>query len=263
MEDFIGDGFLWVASSSTRESIPMTVSAALLRELHRIHRQLADLRSRLERGPRQIKAAEANVNKADQDLLAAKENVKRTRLTADQKELQLREREGRISDVKAKLNACSTNREYQAFLEQIAADEQANSVLSDEILELFDKVTELQDVVKELTSNKGKFEEELAAVRKRIDESRAALELDVARLSDELAAAEARLPADFRRDYDRVAKSRGEEALAPLEGQTCGGCYQTLTAQTINELMLSKPIFCKSCGCILYLPEGYGQEDDA
>jgi predicted nucleic acid-binding Zn-ribbon protein len=237
----------------------MTVSAALLRELHRIHRQLSDLRSRLERGPRQIKAAEANVQKADQELLAAKEHVKRTRLTADQKELQLKEREGRISDIRVKLNACSTNREYQAFVEQIAADEQANSVLSDEILELFDKVTELQAVVQELASNKQKLEQEFEAVRKRISESRATLEMDVARLSDELVEAENRLPVDFRRDYDRVAKSRGEEALAPLDGGSCGGCYTTLTAQTVNELMLSKPIFCKSCGRILYLPEGYGE----
>ena len=128
----------------------MSVSAAVLQELHRLHGQLSELRSRLERGPRQIHAAEANVRKAEQDLEAAKESVKRTRITADQKELQLREREGRILDIRVKLNSCSTNREYQAFLEQIAADEQANSVLSDEILELLEKINELQGNVEQV-----------------------------------------------------------------------------------------------------------------
>ncbi len=233
----------------------MIVTSATLNELHRIHRQLSDLRSRLERGPRQIKAAEANVRNLEEELVSAKEGVKRSRMTADQKELQLREREARIADVKAKLNACSTNREYQAFMEQIAADEQANSVLSDEILELFDKVADLEAHVKVVIGQKELVEQDLAATRQRVVEARDALEVDVARLSADLAVAEAKLPADFRRDYDRVVKSRGAEALAPVDGECCGGCYQTLTPQTMNELMLSKLRFCKSCGCILYLPE--------
>jgi predicted nucleic acid-binding Zn-ribbon protein len=233
----------------------MSVSAAVLQELHRIHGQLSDLRSRLQRGPRQIQAAESNVRKAVQDLETAKEHVKRTRITADQKELQLREREGRILDIKAKLNSCSTNREYQTFLEQIAADEQANSVLSDEILELFDKVNELQGTVEQLQIQKQKLEQELTAVRQRVDDSRATLEAEVARLSQDLTVAEKRLPESFRADYQRLVHARGAEALAPLDGGCCGGCYQTVTPQTVNELMLSKPVFCKSCGCILYLPE--------
>jgi predicted nucleic acid-binding Zn-ribbon protein len=233
----------------------MSVSASALRELHRLHRQLSELRSRLERGPRQIQATDAHVRKIQQDLDAAKENVKRTRITADQKELQLREREGRIVDIRRKLNSCSTNREYQAFLEQIAADEQANSVLSDEILELLDKINELQGVVEQVQGQKQKLELELAALRQRVNESRAALEMEVGRLTKDLAAAELQLPGDFRRDYQRLVNARGEEALAPLDGECCGGCYQTLTPQTINELILSKPVFCKSCGCILYLPE--------
>src|SRR5690606_3679608 len=136
----------------------------------------------------------------------AKENVKRNRLSTDQKELQLKEREGRILDLKAKLNSCSTNREYQTLLEQIAADETANSVLSDEILELFEKTTELQEVVSQITSDKEKLERDLEAVKRRVDESRAGLESEVARLMEELSAAEAQLPPDFRRDYERVVK---------------------------------------------------------
>ena len=138
----------------------MSVSASALRELHRILRQLSDLRSRLEGGPRQVRIGEANVERLEAGVAEAKESVKKTRMSADQKELQLREREGRITDVKTKLNSCSSNREYQTFVEQIAADEQANSVLSDEILELFDKISEHQQavVVAEAGLEKGKSE---------------------------------------------------------------------------------------------------------
>ena len=233
----------------------MTISAALLGELHRILRQLTDLRSRLQRGPKQISAAQAHVEKVEQELLTAKEEVKRTRMNSDQKELQLKEREGRILDVKAKLNSCSSNREYQAFVEQIAADEQANSVLQDEILELLDKITGLQESVEEIGQRKTVVEQELATVREKVESAKAALETDVARLTQELSTAEDKLPEDLRRDYDRIVKAKGEDALAVVEGDTCGGCYQTLTTQTINELMMAKPLLCRACGCILYMPE--------
>ena len=46
----------------------MAVTAAALRELHRIHRQLSDLRERKERGPKQIKAREANLARLADEL---------------------------------------------------------------------------------------------------------------------------------------------------------------------------------------------------
>lgn len=233
----------------------MSVSASALRELHRILRQLSDLRSRLEGGPRQVRIGEANVERLEAGVAEAKESVKKTRMSADQKELQLREREGRITDVKTKLNSCSSNREYQTFVEQIAADEQANSVLSDEILELFDKISEHQQAVVVAEAGLEKGKSELAAIRARVDAERDSLEGDLARLSNERDAAEAKLPADLRLDLQRIVKKRGDEGLAPLEGECCGGCFTTITTQTLNELMLSKAVFCKSCGCLMYLPE--------
>ncbi|MBN02000.1 MAG: phospholipase [Planctomycetaceae bacterium] len=233
----------------------MSVSAAALRELHRILRQLSDLRSRLERGPRQVRLGEDNVKRLEAIVAEAKDTVQKAKMSADDKELQLRERENRIADVKTKLNSCSSNREYQAFVEQIAADEQANSVLSDEILEMFEKISELQEVV---TSSQGDLEKgktELGAIRGRVDDERASLEGDVARLSNELQEAEAQLPGDLKLDYQRIVKARGEDGLAPLDGECCGGCYTKITMQTFDELRLSKPVFCKSCGCLLYLPE--------
>ena len=39
-----------------------------LRTLHRIHRQLSDLRDRLARGPKQVAVIETNVKKAEEDV---------------------------------------------------------------------------------------------------------------------------------------------------------------------------------------------------
>ncbi len=53
----------------------------------------------------------------------------------------------RIVDLEGKLNTAASNREFSLLKEQIAADEQANSVLSDEILEALEQLDLMQDQV--------------------------------------------------------------------------------------------------------------------
>ncbi len=233
----------------------MNISAEALRELHRIHRQLADLRERLERGPKQIHAGEINVQRLEEEQAEAKEQFKRARIAADERQLQLKSREDRVEDLKRKLNLASSNKEYQALKEQIAADEQASSVLADEILEMLEKIDELEAAVGKADVNLKKAKEELAKTKSRVESEQGRLETELGRVTEEKNRAEAALPRDFKAEYERMTKARGEDALAPVENGICSHCYHSLSPQTINELMLSKPVFCKSCGCLLYMPE--------
>ena len=43
--------------------------------------------------------------------------------------------------------------------------------------------------------------------------------------------------------------------MAPLDGQSCGGCFQQITGNMVSELMLGKIVACRSCGRLLYVPE--------
>jgi uncharacterized protein len=226
-----------------------------LRALHRIHRQHSDLRDRLARGPRQIHIAEASVKKTETDLAQAKDAFKQSKMASDEKQLQLRQREAKLVDLQAKLNMAQSNKEYQLLKDQMAADKQANSVLADEILEALEKLDQLQAAVKIAESNLGKTKDELAKVRQRVNDQQQGLESELARVSAELKAAEDELDGDFKANYQRLSKSMGEDALAPVEGECCGGCSQVLPPQTLNALKLDKPLFCQSCGRFLYLPE--------
>jgi predicted nucleic acid-binding Zn-ribbon protein len=233
----------------------MTTLTDSLRTLHRIHRQLADLQDRLQRGPKQIRVADANVKKCEGELTAAKEAFKQAKMASDDKQLQLKQREAKLKDFEAKLFAAQSNKEYQLLKDQIAADKQANSVLADEILEALDKLDGLQAAIKTADSNLSKIKDESNKARQRVEEQQQGLETELARVTGELRAAEDLLDGDFKPNYERLARSMGAEALAPVEGECCGGCSQTLTPQTINALRLDKPVFCKSCGRLLYLPE--------
>lgn len=234
----------------------MAVTGEALRELHRIHRQLTDLRSRLERGPRQIKAGESSVRKLELEVEQAKEALKRSRMTADEKQLQLKSREDRIEDLRTKLNGANSNKEFQTLKDQIAADEQANLVMQDEVFEALEKIDELTGKLAACNESLATVRTETAKISSRVESEQGNLESELQRVQAELVEAEKNLPSDIRSDYDRMAKARGEGALAMVEGEVCGGCYQTLTTQMLNTLYLSKPVFCPNCGAMMYLAEG-------
>jgi uncharacterized protein len=231
------------------------IGTSVLRVLHRLQRQLTDLRERLDRGPRQIRAAETHVQHCETQLTAAKTEAKAIRVAADQKQLQLKASEDKVKDLRRKLNAATSNREYQLLLEQIAADEMANSVLADEILELLEKSDAFRknvvDAEAALAAAKRKTEE----VRTAMAKAAPALQDDVARLEVELRQTETTLPGEIRDLYNRVVRQKGEDALAVIENQCCGGCNQQIPLNACNLVLLGQPISCKTCGRLLYMPE--------
>jgi hypothetical protein len=233
----------------------MAFNAAALRELHRIHRQLSDLRERLDRGPKQIKARQATVAAAEERWAKTQAETKAARIAVDQKQLLLKSGEGKIIDLKVKLNACSTNREYQALRDQILADEMTNSVLADEILEALEKVDLFKHAITEAEQQIAKAKEELAKTQQAVRSQEESLRAEVHRLEDELRVAEAALPPELRDSYNRAVKSKGEDAMAQVEGESCGGCHQQLTPNIMSQLIGSTVVFCRTCGRLLYLPE--------
>lgn len=231
------------------------VEHELLRTLHRMHRQRADLNSRIERGPKQLNAKQKQVAEIEQQLADLRTAQKKTQVLANEKQLLLKQREEKILDFRGKLNAAKSNEEFQAFKNQIAADEQANEVLSDEIFEQLEKI---DDIVAQIDQAKQQLEatqKELAAVQTKVETEEQGLRAELDRVTGELKEAESRLPIEIRPDYLRIASSRGEEALAELEGEFCGGCYQKITRMQHSDLAAKKAVFCKSCGAIIYLPE--------
>jgi predicted nucleic acid-binding Zn-ribbon protein len=232
----------------------MSVTAAALRELHQIHQQLAELRDRLERGPKQVRAREVNVAQLEARLAEAREKAKQTQMAVDRKQLDLKSGEQKVLDLRVKLNTANNNREYQALLEQIAAAEMAGSVLSDEILEGMEKVDELALLVKEADKNLADGKKEMEKSRKGVEDSAASIRAEVTRLEAELVTAEQALPLDIKVDYQRVVRSKGPDSLALVDDGVCTGCGQQITLNMQNELNLSRLVFCKACGCLLYLP---------
>ena len=232
----------------------MPVTDTALRRLHEILLQVADIRGQIERGPKQIKAAQVQLQIARDALAQCKEAIKQKRMEGDRKQLLQREREAKLYEWQGKLNAANNNREYQAVKDQIAADTQANSVLSDEILEILEAIDALQAKSVELDSKLKVVASDTAKTESRIEERLVVHKQELARVEAELTAEEAKIPADFEDTYRRLVDSRAEEAFAPLDDKSCGGCNTGLTLKLIDQLRMGTPALCSSCGCLIYRP---------
>jgi predicted nucleic acid-binding Zn-ribbon protein len=231
------------------------MSLAILRTLHRIHCQLADLHERLQRGPKQLRANEANITRREQELAAVRDDAKAMRVTADQKQLQLKTSEEKIKDLTRKLNGAASNREYQILKDQIAADQMAKSVLEDEIIEAYEKIDQFQPKIAEADAALTAAREKAAQVHQEVERQQPLIQGDLQRLEAELQECETALPPVVREIYQRIVRQKGEDALAAVEGGFCGGCNTLVPLNLQAEIRMAHPSFCKTCGRLLYLPE--------
>lgn len=230
----------------------MQIDHRHLQTLHRILIQLTDLNGQIDRCPRIEKAAQTAEAAAEQAAAELKATWTQTKKLADEKQLQLRQREARLNTLLGQRNACTNNREYQLLTDQMAADKQANAVLSDEILELLERLDGLEQEQKVAKQKVETAKAETARVRKEIAERIKRLQGEVQRVSGEFALEEKRLTpdvlAEFRRNYPKL----GENTLAETEGETCGNCHQHFTINSLSKLRQSKLVLCQGCNAILY-----------
>lgn len=232
----------------------MPVSDAVVQRLHEILSRVADIKDQIQRGPKQILVAQQQLQNARDAVAQCKESIKQKKMEADRKQLLQRERESKLYEWQGKMNAAANNREYQAVKEQIAADTQANSVLSDEIFEILETIDGLQAKMAELEAKLLVVQSDTSKTESRIQERLVVLKADLERGESQLVVAENELPGDFIDSYRQMVGSRGADAMAALDDKSCGGCNTGLTLRMLDQLRLGNPILCTSCGRLLYRP---------
>lgn len=233
----------------------MTAMNQGLKALHEVHQRLQAVQEDLARGPRQIQAKKTAVERKNAELDAQRQTLKQVRMTADQKNLQLKTNENKINELKTKLNAVGSNREYEILTGQIAADTMANSVLEDEILEALTKIDQVQIEVKHVEQEVAAAEADLAKITAEVAAREAGLREKAEIYQAEVAAAEKFLPNDIVPQYRRAVQAFGADALAAVDNRFCSNCNLQLTSQRMLELKGGKWMFC-SCGRLMYAVAG-------
>jgi hypothetical protein len=230
----------------------MSTAAGGLKELHQLHIKLKAAREKLAEGPKRVQSRRRRVERLESDIKESRDRVRQMKMAADQKSLQLKTNEAKIADLRGKLNAASTNREFDIIKSQIDADTMANSVLEDEILEAFEKIDQFEAHIGEIERQRDTAVAEEKQAKADAEASAPGLRAEVERLEKALKESETQLPATVATVYQRLVAAHGATALAHAEGTSCGACHATIAPNMRVELNVGKFVFCRSCGRLLY-----------
>lgn len=219
---------------------------AVIRELEA---KLAELEPRLHALEGERGAAEVHLRRAREEM-----EVEERKLGEIQRRLtehrQLHERSV------AQLDTVRTQREAAAAMSQV---EQVNRFVNEEqaaVDGIHRRMTELRQATEaheaSLSEIAGRQESDRAAIaeeRREIEE-----EMRLARMKRDGAAR--RVPRSLLSKYDRINVRRGDHALFPLHGASCGNCDTVLPLQRRSQMQRNGSIeMCEACGVLLYVAE--------
>ena len=234
----------------------MPSTASNLRELHQLHQRAKALRDRLTSGPKTLAARKAALANKQAALEDARKALQDEKVAVKKHEHHHQSQQSRSDELKIKLNAVKKNEEYKAIQNQLALDKSHMDKTEGEILEAMERVDIRTAALHAAELEVKKFQEEVDALTQQIEQHADAQKAQLADLDRAIVEAESVIDEDDRDRYRRIVKQRGADALAPAEGGACSGCYTTLTAQVMNELINAEKLtFCMTCGRVLYLAE--------
>jgi predicted nucleic acid-binding Zn-ribbon protein len=228
----------------------------VLLDLRKVDEKLDHLNKRISDGPRIFEKRRLEFEQENEALERKREEIKQIKMAIKDKEVDLKSKEQEITKQEGYLLGAKTNQEYSAIQETIQRLKNAISGLEEEILVHFEQVEENSRALQEL-------EKEYAIEQKELDEFKKTIEKDVAEYGAEIKEYEEErrrlhdiLGFEIVQIYDRVKSARDGDAVVSVEGNTCGGCYMTVTANDLARLRgFNELVQCKSCQRILYLPE--------
>jgi predicted nucleic acid-binding Zn-ribbon protein len=230
----------------------MDKTTGLLPDMHQVHQKLESVRKKLDRGPRMIATQERLRDQKQEERDALKTKLTELRKAADSKSLQLKSNEAKIQDLQGKLNAAASNKEYEIISSQIAADNMANSVLEDEILEALEKVDQGVQAITDAEEAIEAQEDLIKKTEAEVNASKAGLEEQAATLEAELAVFEKEIPSTMMDQYRRLVDAHGASCLTEVENDACTSCYAIVAPQEKVQLNMGKVMLCRSCGRIMY-----------
>ncbi len=226
--------------------------AAILRELHRLHRHAEDLRSQINRGPQTIKAHQDKTAKQEELLQQAQESIKKLKISLHEKEVSLKSQHQVVAKHEKQLNEASSRKEYDTLRVEIESDKKVCSKIEDAILDVMSEIETRAAQVPEYEKAVHKAKEDTARIISDIQTRRNEFTDRLNETLKSIHEVEAGLPEDVRALYDRLVAAKGDSAMASVVDRTCSACYTEITAQSQNDLLQERLVFCKNCGRILY-----------
>lgn len=233
-----------------------------LKQLQIIENRLRAVKGKLTRCRRNVIIKENQIRTLQNTLEAKHEEVQLTRVQSDRLELELKAEDEQINKLRASLNTARTNKEYAAILTQLNTTKADNSKVEAQTFELLknieDDETEMQKIKEQIEQQK----QQLEKTRRQSETKTSEYQQEIESIQAEWDNQARQIPAETLEIFKKVAETYDGESLATVEqqgkmgGYTCGGCFMSITAESVNLLLTKDEIIrCPNCTRILILDE--------
>jgi predicted nucleic acid-binding Zn-ribbon protein len=234
----------------------MSATAENLRDLHQLHQRARALRDRLASGPKTLAARTAALTIRQAELEHARKALQESKVQYKKHEHSLQGVDTKINDLKIKLNLVKKNEEYKALQNQIAHENLAKGKIEEEMLVSLEAIDSHSADASRMEVEVKRYGDEVATLAKQMDEQSAAHQAQLRELETAIIEAESVILEAHRDQYRRLVGRYGADALAACEDGACLGCFTSIPAQMVNNLINNTGLqFCPSCGRLLYRPE--------
>jgi predicted nucleic acid-binding Zn-ribbon protein len=231
----------------------MAATVDLIRELHRLHKNIRDLKTEVDDAPKMLKTQQGKLSRAETNLHDAQEAIKHLKVEAHEQEVSLKATHQLIAKHEKQRNEAGDKKQYDALQSEINQERKNCSTLEDEILTIMSQIEEKTTGVPPLEKAVQQAKSDVTNFEKNSQERVARLTADLQSALTQLAEAEKTISSDLRPVYDRLIQAHGADGLAAVTNKTCTSCYKTITVQQQKELESGILVICKSCGRALYL----------
>lgn len=233
-----------------------------LRKLQSIEEKLAYVRKKLRTRQRAADSQTQKIDQLKQDYNIFKEQSLTKRKKADEFELDLKEKDAQVINLREILNTTKTNKEYAAVLTQMNTIRADNAKIEEDGLKIIQEIEDVKKQVEQIESKISEEESKLEGIVTKNAEEISKLNRMLEKLQAQRTDASKGISRETLRMFDRLAKKYDGEAMAEIESHgkrppftyICGGCYMNLNAEHTNALQVSDEIrCCNNCGRILYI----------
>jgi predicted nucleic acid-binding Zn-ribbon protein len=225
-----------------------------LLQLQQLDQEIARLNKDLVSLPAEEQKREKRLQTLRRTAEEKKALLQSGEVNARQNEVSIKQAEDEIKKLEGRLNTVKNNAEYQATLFQIEAVKKEKGRLEEEGIKGYEQIDALKQALTQAQGELAEEERVFAAFQEEARALRGRREAEVATVAARRPPLLHGIPRDLLERYEKLFQTRDAQAVAPIEGQICQGCYTSVTTSEYARLVGGTSIVqCGSCRRILYL----------
>jgi len=209
--------------------------------------------SEIEKIPRDAAAIKQRLDGSTTELDSAKKAIVENELAISKIDLDRKVRKDTIEKLNVQRFETKKNDEYAAIGAEITRYQDMVDVLETEELEYMEKTDALEATLSTAKERLANVKANMAIEVKELMEKKAQNTVRIEEVKADRANLVKDLDPSLISMYERVFAKKGNQTVAPLNENKCGGCHMKVIADVVSNTIAEKEVCqCNNCGCFLY-----------